>query len=213
MKKMKINKKNKEETEFHFHSLLNTFKMNAELNLRQVDRTIEDLEFFEKKIMVCGRGSPNHPIFYPRFSTPTTNLDSEVYVSVDHHNYLKELIRRKGNYALSIIVDPYVSKKISNIGGKIYWFSVENFENKIPKLLAGIFPNLNSGLAEISLASYLGAEFVLLSGIKLSGKYKIYRDGMRILNDYLVKHDTAIFSLDGILAKKISFNDWLNILK
>ena len=68
------------------------------------------------KIMVCGRATNNHPDFYPRFATTSTDIESELYVLVDHTFSQKESIKRSGNYALSIIVHPLTVQKIENLG-------------------------------------------------------------------------------------------------
>ena len=146
---------------------INLYK-NAQTNSKNIQFTIDDLDFNYDKIMVCGRGSDKHPNFHPRFSTTSTNIDSELYVLVDHTFYQKQSINRNGKYALSIIVHPLVAQKIENLGGKIFWFSPEYLENDIPKIVSGKIPKENSGLATISLASFFGAKKILLSGINFS---------------------------------------------
>ena len=188
------------------------FYKNAEINSKNIKSTIKELNFDYEKIMVCGRGTENHPNFHPRFSTTSTNIESELYVLVDHTNLHKEYINRNGNYALSIIVHPLVVQKIVNLGGKIFWFSPQYFENDLPKIIAGKFPKDNSGLATISLASFFGAKKILLSGINLTNKiYEQFQAGKDIVFSNIYKNDGKIFSLDGILADKISIDKWNKI--
>ena len=187
---------------------INLYK-NAETNSKNVKFTINDLEINYDKIMVCGRGSHNHPNFCPRFSTTSTNIDSELYVLVDHTFYDKKLISRNGNYALSIIVHPLVAQKIESLGGKIFWFSPEYLKNDIPKIISGKFPKENSGLATISLASFFGAKKILLSGINFSNEiYEQFNIGKDIVFSNIRNKGVEIFSLDGILAKKITIKEW-----
>ena len=185
------------------------FYKNAEINSKNIKSTIKELNFDYEKIMVCGRASNNHPNFHPRFSTTSTDIESELYVLVDHTNFHKESINRNGNYALSIIVHPLVVQKIENLGGKIFWFSPQYFENDLPKIIAGKFPKDNSGLATISLASFFGAKKILLSGINLTNKiYKQFQAGKDIVFSNIYKNGGKIFSLDGVLADKISIDEW-----
>ena len=148
----------------------------------------------------------------PRFSTTSTDIESELYVLVDHTNFHKESINRNGNYALSIIVHPLVVQKIENLGGKIFWFSPQYIKNDLPKIISGKFPKDNSGLATISLASFFGAKKILLSGINLTNKiYEQFQAGKDIVFSNIYKNDGKIFSLDGILADKISIDKWNKI--
>ena len=80
------------------------FYKNAEINIKKVKSTINDLDFNYNKIMVCGRGTDSHPNFHPRFSTTSADIESELHVLVDHTFLHKEYIKRNGNYALSLIV-------------------------------------------------------------------------------------------------------------
>ena len=188
------------------------FYKNAEINSKKIKNTINDLEFNYDKIMVCGKATNNHPDFYPRFATTSIDIESELYVLVDHTFFAKKLIKRNGNYALSIIVHPLVVQKIESIGGQIFWFSPEYFENDLPKIISGKFPKENSGLATISLASFFGAKQILLSGINLSTKtYEQFLDGKDIVFSNIFNNDGKIFSLDGVLAEKISFDEWCKI--
>lgn len=193
------------------------YKINSEINIKRVEQTIDDFKINEKKIMICGRGESTHPDFFPRFSTPTTNIDSNLYVIVDHNPNYKNNIIRKGNYALSVIVDPKTGKKILEIGGKIFWFSHEILNNKLPKILSGKFPLYNSGLTAISIATYLNVKYILLSGIKFTGyssfgyPYNQFLDGMKMVIDNSTKHGTKIFSLDGLLAEKITYSKWCKL--
>ena len=185
------------------------FYKNAEINNKKVKSTINDLDFNYNKIMVCGRGTDNHPNFHPRFSTTSTDIESELYVLVDHTFYHKESIKRNGNYALSIIVHPLIVQKIESVGGKIFWFSPEYLENDLPKIMAGKFPKENSGLATISLASFFGAKKILLSGINLTNRiYEQFQDGKDIVFSSIHNNGGKIFSLDGILAEKIRIEEW-----
>jgi len=188
------------------------FYKNAEINSKNIKSTIKELNFDYEKIMVCGRASNNHPNFHPRFSTTSTDIESELYVLVDHTNFHKESINRNGNYALSIIVHPLVVQKIENLGGKIFWFSPQYIKNDLPKIISGKFPKDNSGLATISLASFFGAKKILLSGINLTNKiYEQFQAGKDIVFSNIYKNDGKIFSLDGILADKISIDKWNKI--
>ena len=188
------------------------FYKNAESNTQKIKNTINDLEFTYKKVMVCGRGEVNHPNFYPRFSTSSTDIESDLYVLVDHSIESSHHIKRDGNYALSIIVHPGVVQKIENVGGKIFWFSPEYLDNELPKIVAGKFPKENSGLATISLASFFGVKKILLSGINFSGKiYEQFLGGKEIVFSNLLNNGVEIFSLDGILAEKITFEKWCKI--
>lgn len=187
---------------------INLYK-NAQTNSKNIQFTIDDLDFNYDKIMVCGRGSDKHPNFHPRFSTTSTNIDSELYVLVDHTFYQKQSINRNGKYALSIIVHPLVVQKIENLGGKIFWFSPEYLENDIPKIVSGKIPKENSGLATISLASFFGAKKILLSGINFSNTiYEQFNLGKDIVFSNIRNNGTEIFSLDGILAKKMTIEEW-----
>ena len=38
-----------------------------------------DLSFDSKKILICGRGETIHPEFIPRFTTPSTMIESDLY--------------------------------------------------------------------------------------------------------------------------------------
>jgi len=184
------------------------YQENAEINLKSVEKTIDDLQFIPKKFLLCGRGSSNHPSFTPRFSTPTTNIDSELYSTVDHDPKYADYITRSGMYAISLIVDPAVPKKILDLGGKIFWFSPDYYKNDLPKIISGDFPRGNSGLTLISLASYFDAESVLLSGIKLTGQYSQFLSSKDLIFDNATKNNCTIYSLDGILSKQISFTSW-----
>ena len=185
------------------------FYKNAEINSKNIKSTIKELNFDYEKIMVCGRASNNHPNFHPRFSTTSTDIESELYVLVDHTNFHKESINRNGNYALSIIVHPLVVQKIENLGGKIFWFSPQYIKNDLPKIISGKFPKDNSGLATISLASFFGAKKILLSGINLTNKiYEQFQAGKDIVFSNIYKNGGKIFSLDGVLADKISIDEW-----
>ena len=161
--------------------------------------------------MICGRGEKLHPDFHPRFSTPTTNLESELYITTDHDPNYVDYINKKGVYALSLIVDPILAEKIRNIGGKIYWFSTMEIKSDIPNLLCGEFPKENSGLAAISLAAYLGIKSILLSGIKFTDSYDQFLTGKDMVFQKIQKQGVKIYSLDGLIASKISFDDWCEV--
>ena len=154
---------------------------NAEINKKNVENTINDLCIFEKKVMICGIGEKFHPDYHPRFSTPTTNLESELYVITDHDLKYTQYINKKGSYALSLIVDPTLVEKIKNTRGTIYWFSTKEIQSNVPALLCGKFPRENSGLAAISLATFLGIKSILLSGIKFTGLYEQFLPGKEIV--------------------------------
>ena len=103
-------------------------------------------------------------------------------------------------------------QKIENVGGKIFWFSPEYLDNELPKIVAGKFPKENSGLATISLASFFGVKKILISGINFSGKiYEQFLGGKEIVFSNLLNNGVEIFSLDGILAEKITFEKWCKI--
>jgi len=188
------------------------FYENAEINIKKIENTINDIKFEHKKIMVCGRAIGDHPKYHPRFSTTSAEIQSELYVLVDHTFLKKKSIKRNGNYALSVIVHPLVVQKIETLGGKIFWFSPEYLKNDLPKIVSGKFPKENSGLATISLASFFGAEKILLSGISLTHKnYTQFLDGKEIVFSNILKDKKEIFSLDGVLAKKIGFEEWCKI--
>ena len=108
--------------------LVKTF---SELNIKNVENTIANLSFDSKKILVCGRGEDIHPEFIPRFTTPSTMIESDLYVTVDHHPPKKEYFTKKGKYALSLIVHPNVPKKILELGGEIFWFSPQYLDNDL----------------------------------------------------------------------------------
>lgn len=187
------------------------FIKNVEVNQKNVKYTINDLEHYGQKIMVCGRGTKLHPDFYPKFSTPTADIFSDLYITVDHDPKYVQYINQKGNYALSLIVNPKVAKKIISVGGKIFWFSPEEIKTDIPKITYGEFPNGNSGLASIALASYLNAKFICLSGIKLTGQYSQFISGKDLVFEKIFSKGSKIYSLDGLLAEKISMIEWENL--
>jgi hypothetical protein len=184
------------------------YKENAENNSKCVMDAIDDIDFSSDKVMICGRGTNSHPDFFPRFSTPTTNIDSTLYVTVDHDPAYADFITRKGNYAVCLIVDPLVPKKITEVGGKIYWFSPDFLNYDIPKISIGKIPRGNSGLAAISLASYLKVKSILLSGIKFTDHYKQFIDGQKLVFDYVSESGSKIYSLDGILAEQLTIEQW-----
>jgi hypothetical protein len=187
------------------------YKKNAEENTMMVKETIDDIDFAEQKVMVCGRAVDTHPDFWPRFSTPTTNIDSNLYVIVDHDPGYKQYITRRGNYAVCLIVHPCIPKKILELGGKIYWFSPDYMNYEIPKLSLGEVHHGNSGLAAINLASYLKAKFILLSGIRLSEKYEQFLLGKNLIFEQIAQRGSKIFSLDGVIAEKLSYLDWCKL--
>jgi len=187
------------------------YKINSEYNIKMVERTLDDIKFNSKKAMVCGRGELHHPDFHPRISVPTTNIDSDLYVSVDHDPSYVKYVTRKGQYVLSLIVNPSVPKKILEIGGKVYWFSPDYLNYDLPKILDGKYPKSNSGLAAISVSSYLGINYILLSGIKLTGQYKQFLEGKKMVFERAKKSGTKIFSLDGLLTEKLSYDDWCKL--
>lgn len=182
----------------------------SEMNIKNVEKTINDLCFDSEKILICGRGEIMHPEFTPRFTTPSTMITSDLYVTVDHHPPKKEYFTKKGKYALSLIVHPDVPKKILELGGEIFWFSPQYLENDLPKIISGLYTMDNSGLSAISLANFFNANSILLSGIKLSNMYEKFLEGKDLVFKTVLKNNSKIFSLDGILAKQITFNDWKN---
>tara|TARA_B100000029_G_scaffold443682_1_gene462898 strand:- start:9 stop:611 length:603 start_codon:yes stop_codon:yes gene_type:complete len=183
-------------------------KTYSDINIKNVKNTIDDLSFDSEKILVCGRGEIVHPEFSPRFTTPSTMIESDLYVTVDHHPPKKEYFTKTGKYALSLIVHPDVPKKILELNGEIFWFSPQYLENDLPKIIAGVFTRDNSGLASISLANYFHAKSILLSGIKLTDSYAKFLEGKKIVFENASKNKIEIFSLDGILAKKATFDEW-----
>ena len=68
----------------------------------------------------------------------------------------------------------------------------------------------NSGLSAISLANFFHANSILLSGIKLTNMYEKFLEGKDLVFKTVLKNNSKLFSLDGILAKQITFNDWKN---
>jgi len=185
------------------------YQKNSEDNIPKIKHTVDDLEFKFDKIMVCGRGSDSHPDFHPRFSTTSTDIDSDLYVLVDHSALSLRWIKRGGNYALSTIVHPSVVEKIEALGGKIFWFSPEYFDCDLPKIITGKYPRGNSGLATISLAAYFGVKNILLSGISFSEKmYDQFLEGKDMVFSNLKNDGVRLFSLDGVLAEKIGFEEW-----
>ena len=183
------------------------YKKNADMNINSVENTINDLKFNERKIMVCGRGEAAHPDFFPRFATPTTDIDSNLYVTVDHSPAYTRFITRKGDYALCLIVHPNVAEKIRSMGGKIYWFSPEYFNYDIPQITFA----RNSGLAAVALALHFNVKFILLSGINLTGQYSQFIKGAKIIFEQAKQNGTQIFSLNGILAKQITYEEWCKL--
>lgn len=187
------------------------FYAHADANQKMIEYTISDIEIGMNKIMVCGRGTDRHPDFSPRLSTATADIDSDLYVTVDHHSDYDQYVTRPGNYALSVIVDPSVPKKVAEIGGKVFWFSPEYMDIGLPKIVAGKFPYGNSGLACVMLASFFGARHILLSGIGLTGHYTQFLDGKDIVFETVRRNNTTLHSLDGILCEKTEFEDWCAI--
>ena len=183
-------------------------KTYSDINIKNVKNTISDLSFDSEKILVCGRGEMTHPKFSPRFTTPSTMIESDLYVTVDHHPPKREYFTKSGNYALSLIVHPDVPKKILELNGKIFWFSPQYLKNDLPKIISGIITRDNSGLASISLANYFNAKSILLSGIKLTDSYTKFLEGKKLVFENTAKNKVEIFSLDGILATKITFDEW-----
>jgi len=185
-------------------------KTYSEINIKKIKKTISDLTFTNEKILVCGRGESIHPNFSPRFTTPSTMIESDLYVTVDHHPPKKEYFTMSGRYALSIIVHPDVPKKILELGGEIFWFSPQYLKNDLPKIVAGVATNDNSGLAAISLAHHFNAKSILLSGIKLNNRYEKFAKNKDLVFNPILNSNSKIFSLDGTLAEKISFYEWIN---
>ena len=181
---------------------------NSEVNIKNVEKTVNDLQFSEEKILVCGTGASSHPEFNPRFATPSAMIQADLYITVDHHKPKKEYFTKQGNYALSLIVHPDVPKKILELNGKIFWFSPQYLKNDLPKIISGVITMDNSGLASISLASYFNAKSILLSGIKLTDSYAKFLEGKKLVFENASKNKTRIFSLDGILATKTTFDEW-----
>ena len=183
-------------------------KTYSEINIKNVEKTIDDLEFTQEKILVCGRGASSHPKFNPRFTSPSTMIQADLYVTVDHHKPKKEYFTKKGNYAVSLITHPDIQKKILELNGKIFWFSPQYLKNDLPKITSGVITLDNSGLAAISLSSYFNAKSILLSGVKLTGLYAKFLEGKKLVFENASKNKTKIFSLDGVLAAKTTFDDW-----
>lgn len=190
---------------------VNQYLDNSRINLKQIEDTIDDIVLDYTKVVICGKATNLHPDFFPRFSTPSTNIQSELYVLVDHKKNSEENITRGGSYALSIIVHPDVAKKIRNLGGKIFWFSPDYLENDLPKISHGKYPIGNSGLTAVAIAAYKNIRNILLSGINLTNEYSVFMEGKDIIFLYVRNKETKIYSTDGILAEKISFEDWLKI--
>jgi len=94
------------------------------------------------------------------------------------------------------------------LNGKIFWFSPQYLKNDLPKIISGVITMDNSGLASISLASYFNAKSILLSGIKLTDSYAKFLEGKKLVFENTSKNKTRIFSLDGILATKTTFDEW-----
>ena len=181
---------------------------HSEINIKNVEKTIDDLEFTQEKILVCGTGASSHPKFNPRFVTPSAMIQADLYVTVDHHKPKKEYFTKKGNYALSLIVHPDVPKKILELNGEIFWFSPQYLKNDLPKIISGVITMDNSGLASISLASYFNAKSILLSGIKLTDSYTKFLEGRKLVFANASRNKSKIFSLDGVLATKTTFDEW-----
>jgi len=196
---------NFEHTDSITHELIAT---HSEINIKNVEKTIDDLEFTQEKILVCGRGASSHPEFNPRFATPSTMIQADLYVTVDHHKPKKEYFTKKGNYAVSLIAHPDIQKKILELNGEIFWFSPQYLKNDLPKITSGVITLDNSGLASISLSSYFNAKSILLSGVKLTGLYAKFLEGKKLVFENASKNKTKIFSLDGVLAAKTTFDDW-----
>jgi|TARA_B100001750_G_scaffold230265_1_gene226530 hypothetical protein len=188
--------------------LVNTY---SEINIKNVKKTINDLQFTQEKILVCGTGTSSHPKFNPRFATPSAMIQADLYVTVDHHKPKKEYFTKKGNYALSLIVHPDVPKKILELNGEIFWFSPQYLKNDLPKIISGVITMDNSGLASISLASHFNAKSILLSGIKLTDSYTKFLKGKKLVFENASKNKMEIFSLDGILATKTTFDEWCKL--
>jgi hypothetical protein len=183
------------------------YRKNAEDNLKYVKNTIDDLKFKFTKVVVCGRGTSTHPNFTPLFSTPTSNIESTLYVTVDHSPAYTRFLTRKGDYALSLIVHPKVREKLESMNCNIFWFSPEYLENSLPKINFG----KNSGLAGISLAAYFKMKYILLSGINLTGQYEQFLEHSKIIFEEIEKQGIKIFSLTGNLSKNISFEEWCKL--
>ena len=186
----------------------NIFFENSKINSKNIDKTINDIDYDVKKILICGRGQKSHPNFNPKFSTPSTNVTSELYVIADHSPSYSNHITRKGNYAISLITHPSVVKKILELNGEIYWFCPEFLNYDVPKIITGEFPKGNSGLAAIAIASYLNTKLICLSGIKLTGQYEQFIPGKNKVFKKIISNGSDLYSLDGLLAKKINFEDW-----
>ena len=82
------------------------YRKNSEDNIPKIKQTIDDLEFGFDKIMVCGRGSDTHPDFHPRFSTTSTDIDSDLYVLVDHTAPSLRWIQRNGTVSYTHLTLP-----------------------------------------------------------------------------------------------------------
>ena len=79
---------------------------------------------------------------------------------------------------------------------------------EIPKIISGVYIMANSDLSAISLANYFNANSILLSGIKLSNMYEKFLEGKDLVFQIILKNNSKIFSLNGILAEQITFDDW-----
>ena len=180
-----------------------TYYRNAGINMPAVKRTISDIGFDYERALVCGRGTGTHPGFKPRISTPTTDIESDIYVNVDHSPGYVKHITRPGKYAISLIVDPAVPKKITEVGGEIYWFAPSYMDLPMPSITSGMFPRENSGLAGIALAAFLGAREILLSGIHLSGRYAQFLDGKEIVFNTARHLGVSLYSTDGRLCDRV----------
>jgi len=69
----------------------------------------------------------------------------------------------------------------------------------------------NSGLTALAIATYKNIKSILLSGINLTDEYSIFMDGKDLIFSYAKSKMTKIHSTDGILAKKITYEDWLRL--
>ena len=81
-------------------------------------------------------------------------------------------------------------------------------KNDLSKIISGLITTDNSGLASISLASYFNAKSILLSGIKLTDSYTKFLEGGKLVFANALKNKSKIFSLDGVLATKTTFDEW-----
>ena len=63
-------------------------------------------------------------------------------------------------------------------------------------------------MSEVAIIIDFNAKSILLSGIKLTDSYAKFLEGKKLVFENVSKNKTKIFSLDGILARKTTFDEW-----